>query len=80
LCPELLFLGRDYPQGYAFFRSRLHRAFMAKAGLTDDEEIRQGIARADFVRKGTSVHHPSIRSFGDWTVRRRSGSYSYSTR
>ncbi|KAK4240177.1 hypothetical protein C8A03DRAFT_31746 [Achaetomium macrosporum] len=48
---HLLFLGREYPLGYNYFRSRLHRAFMAKAHLTDEEEIRQGIARAEFVRK-----------------------------
>lgn len=49
---ELLYLGRNYPQGYDYFRSRLHRAFMAKAGLTDDAAIKEGIAKADFVRKG----------------------------
>ncbi|KAL2195117.1 hypothetical protein P885DRAFT_777, partial [Corynascus similis CBS 632.67] len=48
---ELLYLGREYPQGYDFFRPRLHRAFMAKANLTDEKEIRECIARADFVRK-----------------------------
>ncbi|KAL2175163.1 uncharacterized protein P884DRAFT_262729 [Thermothelomyces heterothallicus CBS 202.75] len=48
---QLLYLGRDYPQGYDFFRPRLHRAFMAKAHLTDEKEIREGIARAEFVRK-----------------------------
>ena len=51
--PELLFLGRDYPQGYGWFRPRLHKAFMAKADLTDEDEIKRGIAHADFVRKGT---------------------------
>ncbi len=51
--PELLFLGRDYPQGYDWFRPRLHKAFMAKANLTDEEEIKRGIASAEFVRKGT---------------------------
>jgi hypothetical protein len=51
---ELLFLGREYPQGYDYFRPRLHRAFMAKAGITDEEEIRKGIAHADFVRRGMS--------------------------
>ncbi|KAK4249836.1 hypothetical protein C7999DRAFT_12336 [Corynascus novoguineensis] len=50
---ELLYLGREYPQGYDFFRTRLHRAFMAKANLTDENEIRECIARADFVRKGS---------------------------
>jgi hypothetical protein len=49
---ELLYLGRDYPQGFDYFRPRLHRAFMAKAALTDEEEIKKGIAQADFVRKG----------------------------
>ncbi|KAH6641364.1 LYR family protein [Chaetomium tenue] len=48
---QLLYLGRDYPQGYDFFRPRLHRAFMANANLTDEGAIREGIARADFVRK-----------------------------
>ncbi|KAK8079135.1 NADH-ubiquinone oxidoreductase complex 1/LYR family protein [Apiospora phragmitis] len=48
---ELLYLGRDYPQGYSWFRPRLHRAFMASAGLRDEEAIRKGIARAEFVKK-----------------------------
>ncbi|KAL2255837.1 hypothetical protein VTK26DRAFT_2630 [Humicola hyalothermophila] len=51
LYKQLLFLGRDYPQGYDFFRSRLHRAFKANAGLTDEGAIKQGIARAEFVKK-----------------------------
>jgi hypothetical protein len=49
---ELLSLGKDYPQGFDYFRGRLHRAFMANAQLEDEEKIRQGIARAEFVRKG----------------------------
>lgn len=48
---ELLHLGRDYPQGFDYFRPRLHKAFMANAHLRGDEDIRKGIARADFVRK-----------------------------
>ncbi|KAK0735405.1 hypothetical protein B0T21DRAFT_185979 [Apiosordaria backusii] len=48
---QLLYLGRDYPQGYNYFRPRLHRAFMANANLTDEAEIRQAIARAQFVQK-----------------------------
>lgn len=48
---ELLYLGRDYPQGYDFFRPRLHKAFMSNAGLRDEQKIKEGIARADFVRK-----------------------------
>jgi hypothetical protein len=52
---ELLFLGRDYPQGYDYFRPRLHRAFMANAHLSDEETIKQGIARAEFVKKGEEL-------------------------
>ncbi|KAM0327615.1 hypothetical protein ACHAQA_005908 [Verticillium albo-atrum] len=48
---ELLFLGREYPLGYAYFRPRLHKAFSANAGLRDDEAIRKGIQRAEFVKK-----------------------------
>jgi len=48
---ELLEMGRHYPLGYDYFRSRLHKAFMSKASLTDEEQIRQGIKRAEFVKK-----------------------------
>ncbi|KAM7203032.1 hypothetical protein V8F33_002380 [Rhypophila sp. PSN 637] len=48
---ELLHLGRNYPLGFGYFRPRLHKAFMANAQLKDEEEIRRGISRADFVRK-----------------------------
>lgn len=49
---ELLFLGRNYPQGFSYFRTRLHGAFSRQAHLVDEEEIRQGIKRAQFVKKG----------------------------
>ncbi|KAK3935882.1 putative NADH-ubiquinone oxidoreductase complex 1/LYR family protein [Diplogelasinospora grovesii] len=49
---ELLYLGREYPLGFNnYFRPRLHKAFMANAHLQDEEQIRKGIARAEFVRK-----------------------------
>ncbi|KAK0939966.1 hypothetical protein LTR29_008435 [Friedmanniomyces endolithicus] len=51
---ELLYLGRDYPLGYDYFRPRLHKAFMAKAGLQDEGEIRKGIEQAAYVKKGKS--------------------------
>ncbi|TPX09388.1 uncharacterized protein E0L32_009432 [Thyridium curvatum] len=58
---ELLYLGREYPLGYDYFRPRLHKAFMANADLRDEEQIRKGLERADFVRKGEilylSTHH-----------------------
>jgi hypothetical protein len=49
---ELLYLGREYPLGYDYFRQRLHKAFSGQAHLTDEEKIRTGIARAQFVKKG----------------------------
>lgn len=49
---ELLWLGREYPLGYRYFRDRLHRAFAGQAHITDEDQIRQGIARAEFVKKG----------------------------
>ncbi|KIV85049.1 hypothetical protein PV11_00785 [Exophiala sideris] len=48
---ELLEMGKHYPLGYEYFRPRLHKAFMSKAHLKDEEEIRQGIKRAEFVKK-----------------------------
>ncbi|KAJ6014464.1 hypothetical protein N7540_009055 [Penicillium herquei] len=48
---ELLWLGREYPQGYKYFRDRLHRAFASQVHLQDEEQIRKGIARAEFVKK-----------------------------
>ncbi|KUL85192.1 hypothetical protein ZTR_06207 [Talaromyces verruculosus] len=48
---ELLYLGREYPLGYDYFRTRLHCAFAAKKNLTDPKEIEEGIKRAEFVKK-----------------------------
>lgn len=49
---DLLYLGREYPLGYDYFRPRLHKAFMAKSGLQDEEQIRKGIEQAEYVKKG----------------------------
>ncbi|BFZ60806.1 hypothetical protein YB2330_001858 [Saitoella coloradoensis] len=48
---ELLFLGREYPLGYEHYQSRLHDAFMKKAKLSDEGEIRKGLEFAEFFRK-----------------------------
>lgn len=53
---ELLYLGREYPQGYDFYRTRLHKAFASQAGLRDEQKIRRGIERAEFVKKGKDRH------------------------
>ncbi|KAI3587540.1 hypothetical protein IWW34DRAFT_5219 [Fusarium oxysporum f. sp. albedinis] len=48
---ELLYLGREYPLGFDYFRPRLHKAFISKAGERDEDKIRQGIAQAEYVKK-----------------------------
>ncbi|KAI1411853.1 complex 1 protein [Hypoxylon sp. FL1857] len=48
---ELLNLGKDYPQGFSYFRPRLHKAFMGNAHLCDEDAIRNAIARAEYVKK-----------------------------
>ncbi|KAI4655762.1 hypothetical protein J4E93_000477 [Alternaria ventricosa] len=49
---DLLFMGREYPQGYDYFRTRLHKAFASQKNLTDEAKIKQGIERAEYVKKG----------------------------
>jgi hypothetical protein len=48
---ELLEMGKSYPLGYEYFRPRLHKAFASQAHITDEEEIRKGIERAQWVKK-----------------------------
>ncbi|KAH7095217.1 LYR motif-containing protein 5A [Paraphoma chrysanthemicola] len=48
---DLLFLGREYPQGYDYYRSRLHKAFASQRDTKDEEQIKKGIKRAEFVKK-----------------------------
>jgi hypothetical protein len=50
---ELLNLGKADPLGYDYFRPRLHKAFASNASLTEEKDIRKGIERAEFVKKGT---------------------------
>jgi uncharacterized protein YktB (UPF0637 family) len=45
-------MGREYPQGYDYFRTHLHKAFTSQQHLTDEEQIKKGIERAEFVKKG----------------------------
>ncbi|KAI9376001.1 hypothetical protein BJX61DRAFT_539314 [Aspergillus egyptiacus] len=60
LYKELLYMGREYPLGYEYFRNRLHRAFSGQAHLEDEEQIRKGIARAEFIKKGSFFHPPIV--------------------
>ncbi|KAH8665123.1 hypothetical protein BGZ60DRAFT_379261 [Tricladium varicosporioides] len=52
LYKQLLHLGKNYPLGFSYFRPRLHKAFMSNASITDEERIKEGIKRGEFVVKG----------------------------
>lgn len=47
----MLYLGRDYPAGYDYFRQRLKIAFMKNRDVTDTETIHKMIDRGKFVIK-----------------------------
>lgn len=51
LYKNLLYLGREYPQGAAYFRGRLKSAFMKNKDVTDPEKIKQLVAKGEFVIK-----------------------------
>ncbi|BFZ53758.1 hypothetical protein PYCC9005_000789 [Savitreella phatthalungensis] len=52
LYKQLLFLGRDWPQGYeTYFRPRLHKAFTGQRQLETEDEIRKAISRAEYMVK-----------------------------
>ncbi|KAF4799736.1 electron transfer flavoprotein regulatory factor 1 [Turdus rufiventris] len=48
---KLLYLGREYPKGADYFRSRLKAAFLKNKDEKDPEKIKQLIARGEFVIK-----------------------------
>lgn len=48
---KLLYLGREYPKGADYFRSRLKAAFLKNKDVKDPEQIKQLIARGEFVIK-----------------------------
>uniref|UniRef100_A0A663EH28 Electron transfer flavoprotein regulatory factor 1 n=1 Tax=Aquila chrysaetos chrysaetos TaxID=223781 RepID=A0A663EH28_AQUCH len=48
---QLLYLGREYPKGADYFRSRLKAAFLKNKDVKDPEKIKQLIARGEFVIK-----------------------------
>lgn len=51
LYKTLLYLGKEYPKGYTYFRDRCKTAFMKNKDKTDEEEIKMLIARGKFVEK-----------------------------
>ncbi|BES96547.1 unnamed protein product [Nesidiocoris tenuis] len=51
LYKSLLHLGKDYPQGFDYFRTRLKNAFMKNKDVTDPEQVQKMIAHGEFVKK-----------------------------
>lgn len=48
---QLLFLGREWPQGYDLFRKRLHKVFTKNSEETDPKKIQTMIKHGEFVVK-----------------------------
>ncbi|XP_038214440.1 electron transfer flavoprotein regulatory factor 1 [Zerene cesonia] len=51
LYKTLLYLGRDWPQGYDLFRKRLHKVFSKNSEETDPKKIEMMIKHGEFVTK-----------------------------
>ncbi|CAG8563050.1 14640_t:CDS:2 [Acaulospora morrowiae] len=51
LYKRLLFLGREYPLGYSYFRPRLKKAFLKNRDLANDDEIKNAIGTGEYVVK-----------------------------
>ncbi|XP_063164720.1 electron transfer flavoprotein regulatory factor 1 [Candoia aspera] len=51
LYKKLLYLGKEYPKGAGYFRTRLKAAFLKNKEVKDPEEIKKLIARGEFVIK-----------------------------
>lgn len=51
LYKTLLYLGKEYPKGSAYFKERLKIAFVKNKDETDPEKIRKLVDRGNFVIK-----------------------------
>lgn len=48
---QLLFLGREYPKGYDYFRVRLKDAFLKNRDISDPEQIEILLTRGQYIIK-----------------------------
>jgi len=48
---QMLHMGKDYPKGYDYFRTRLKAAFLKNKSVEDPEMIRVLVARGRYVMK-----------------------------
>eukprot|EP00106_Octopus_bimaculoides_P019013 XP_014786455.1 PREDICTED: LYR motif-containing protein 5-like [Octopus bimaculoides] len=51
LYKTLLHLGKDYPKGYDYFRTKLKTVFLKNQNLTDPKDIELMIARGEYIVK-----------------------------
>ncbi|CAB0036735.1 unnamed protein product [Trichogramma brassicae] len=49
LYKTLLYMGRDYPQGYDYFRGKLRKAFDKNRHETDPTQIKKMIVHGNYV-------------------------------
>lgn len=48
---QMLFMGREWPQGYAVFREKANNVFLKNSVETDPEKIRKSIDLGNYVLK-----------------------------
>ncbi|RIB17658.1 hypothetical protein C2G38_2087727 [Gigaspora rosea] len=51
LYKRLLFIGREYPLGYSYFRPRLKKAFLKNRDLKNEDDIKKAIETGEYVYK-----------------------------
>ncbi|XP_034982501.1 electron transfer flavoprotein regulatory factor 1 [Zootoca vivipara] len=51
LYKNLLYLGKEYPKGADYFRTRLKAAFLKNKDVKEPEKIKELLARGEFVTK-----------------------------
>jgi hypothetical protein len=49
--PQLLHLGKEYPGGAEYFRTKLKTAFLKNSHMKEPKDIESAIARGNFVIK-----------------------------
>lgn len=47
----MLYMGREWPQGYTYFRDRAKGVFVKSSNETDPQKIRELIKRGEFILK-----------------------------
>lgn len=51
LYKTLLHLGKEWPQGYELFRTRLHKVFLKNSGEQNPEKVKMMVKHGEFVVK-----------------------------